>query len=54
MKLSIRITVLFLFVLSVTINCQEKPLQFGEEIKIEDLVSGKNKGEIINFINVNP
>jgi hypothetical protein len=53
MKLSIRITVLFLFVLSVTINCQEKPLQFGEEIKIEDLVSGKNKGEIINWINVN-
>lgn len=53
MKLSIKITTLFLLIVSVNVIGQEKPMQFGEEIQMEDLVSGKNKGESINWINVN-
>ena len=53
MKLSIKVTVLMLCVLSINANSQEKPIQFGEEIQMEDLVAGKNNGEAINWINVN-
>lgn len=53
MTFTIKITILFLLAISVKAICQEKPMYFGEEIQLEDLVSAKNKGEAINWINVN-
>lgn len=53
MKTSITITAFFLLAISLNSYCQNKPIKFGEEIQMDDLVSGKNKGKTIKWINVN-
>ena len=53
MKLAIKITLIFLFTISINTYAQEKPIQFGEEIEMDHLIAGKNKGKTINWINVN-
>ena len=53
MKLAIEITVILLLAISIDAYAQEKPIQFGEEIEMDHLIAGKNKGKTINWINVN-
>ena len=53
MKLAIKITLIFLFTISINTYAQEKPILFGEEIEMDHLIAGKNKGKTINWINVN-
>lgn len=53
MNIYIQITVSLFFLTSIQSFCQEKPIQFGEEIEMSDLVLGKNNEKSINWINVN-
>ena len=45
MKLAIEISIILLLAISIDAYAQEKPIQFGEEIEMDHLVAGKNKGK---------